>query len=320
MKRALVTGASGFLGSHLIAGLHAAGWQVRALSRRPVAGVAEHHAIDLTQLPLDAKLLDQIDAIFHLATWQPGFGDPALAWRLNVETTEALGNLAQQTDVAHFCFISSAAAMGNALGSPLNEQSDCHPVSLYERSKREAELRLLAIAGLQPLILRPPMISGPGLNGGPLLKMIKLCQQGRFPVFGGRRSMAKPLVHVTDLVDAMLRGEADRVGGEIVLITSGQPHPLGDILDCCAEFLGQAKVTLNLPLLLAQLAATISTPICAMSGRESPLSTARLAMFLADRRFDIAKARKLLGYDPQVTKINDLLVPTFEHLRQSGQL
>lgn len=318
MRSALVTGGSGFLGRHLIDRLKADGWQVRTVGRQRVAKADEHILLDFTQQLPTIDLLKNIDTVFHLAAWQPGSGGSLFAHTLNVEVTEKLGQACAQADATRMIHISSTAAMGNAYGSPVDETSECRPSSMYERTKREAEQRLLAINGLQTAILRPPMIGGPGVTSGPLLKMFRLCQKGRFPVFGSRRDMAKPLIHVTDLVEAMVRSTEINGSNGIYLVTSGQAHELGEMLKICAELLQKENVTVQLPIQLAKAAAAVSTPLFRGIGRESPLSSARLEMYLADRRFNIARARNQLGYEPKFTNTRDILAPTYEHFRAIG--
>lgn len=310
MKRALVTGASGFVGRHLTKRLQVDGWQLRTLGRQPV--VADHVVFDLATQTPEIDDLEGIDTVFHLAAWQPGNGPVDLAQTLNVNATERLGRLAARVGIRRFVFVSSTAAMGNACGNPIDETTLCAPKSHYEVSKYEAEQALMVIDGLDVVILRPPLIAGPGQSRGAIPKMFDLCRKGRFPTFGGRTDMTKPLVHVADLVDAICLAALEDVAGETFIVTSGASHSLDDILRACARLVERDTVTLDLPLPLAQSMAAISTQLFRAIGRESPLSTARLALYLADRRFSIEKARRLLGYRPKITDTMELLQESLE--------
>ena len=319
-RTALVTGASGFVGRHLVQRLLAEGWSVKTAGRRPVSDATSHRKVDLAGEPVPRDLPEGIDTIFHLAAWQPDRSEHGKAWTINVDATTALAESAARHKVRRFIHLSSTAAMGNATGTPIDETTECRPSSIYEVTKREAEQRLLAMEGIEPVILRPPMIAGPGQTGGPLLKMLRLCQKERFPVFDGRVDMAKPLVHVNDLVEALHSATTRDVAHETFLITSGKAHRLGEILETCATLLQRREVTIRLPLAPMSFVAALSTPVFRAFGRESPLSSARLAMFLADRRMCIRKARRLLDYQPRVTDTHELLRSSFDWFVSSGQL
>ena len=321
MKKALVTGASGFVGNHLTKSLISDGWHVRTISRKPIADAPDHHCMDLTKSMPCKSLVADIDCIIHLAAWQPGQGDANLAQSLNTDATRKLGELAAGAGCTSFVFVSSTAAMGNVGSSLINEDSPCSPVSVYETTKRNGELELLNLHheyGLPVTILRPPMIVGAGLESGPILKMARLCQNRRFPIFGGRRQMAKPLIHVADLVTGitLAANKPDCCG--TFLITSGAHHELGEIITAVEQLLGKQRTTLEFPLFAARLAAVLSVPLFKIIGWESPLSPARLDLFMADRRFDISKAKIELGYSPILTNTIEILRPAIEHFRQRG--
>lgn len=312
-RSALVTGATGFVGRHLTTRLVEDGWLVRTIARSSFihTGV-EHIEADLTKLSDFGPLLETIDTVFHCAAWLPGRGDRARARPLNVDVTRDLAMAAAAMGARRFVHLSSTAAMGNTDVSPADESTRCNPSSLYEVTKHQSELALNAIhseIGLATVILRPPMIAGPGLHDGPLVSMIKLMKRGVFPIFGGRRDMAKPLVHVEDLIEAMLRASTKDVSGGTFIITCGVSHTIGDIVDHVAHELKLHRPTVNIPGTIASLAAWVSTPLFAALGRESPLSKARLRMYRANREFDITRAQLELGFSPKFTKLSKLLKP-----------
>jgi nucleoside-diphosphate-sugar epimerase len=209
------------------------------------------------------------------------------------------------------------------MAATVDETTPCQPTSPYEGTKRLAEEGLLELGqrtGLEVVIVRPCLIAGEGQRGGVLLKLFKLCRKGRFPVFGGRLDVQKPLVDVEDvavaLIQAAIRGEP----GAIYLVTSGERHRLGEMLEVAGRLTGNPHPYLAIPLPLARVAALLTTPVARLVGREPPLSPQRLELFLADRAIDIGKARRELGYAPQYRDLKGMLGRTYAWYGLSGQL
>ena len=213
MMRALVTGASGFIGARLVAALAAdPGWAVRALvrptSRRP-SGV-ECVEGDITRPETLTAAVDGVDVVFHLASllkvpWKRAFAT------VNVEGT---ANVAAACAGARrppvLVVVSSLAAAGPApAGRPRREDDPLGPVSRYGRVKRAAEQAAVAAAGAAPVsIVRPPMVFGPGDRGA--LPLFRGAARG-WHFAPGDGSMRMGLVHVDDLAAALIaiaeRGE-----------------------------------------------------------------------------------------------------------------
>ena len=154
----LVTGATGFIGRHLIPFLSAEGWQVyagirnkRAL-KRSVSGVKPFIIGELEDLMDFSESLKGIQAIVHLAARVHIMNDhshdkEAEYQKINVEATKNLAKSAINAGVKRFVFLSSVKAMGDSTPSaePFNESSPCHPIDVYGRSKLDAERNLLDI-------------------------------------------------------------------------------------------------------------------------------------------------------------------------------
>lgn len=239
--RALVTGASGFIGGRLVAALAAdRGWSVRALvrptSRRP-AGV-ECVEGDITRPETLAAAVDGVDVVFHLASllkvpWKQAFAT------VNVEGT---ANVAAACAGAKWppvlVVVSSLAAAGPApAGRPRREDDPPAPVSRYGRVKRAAEQAAVAAARAAPVsIVRPPMVFGAGDRGA--LPLFRGAARG-WHFAPGDGSMRMGLVHVDDLAAALIavaeRGERVPPGADggdgagVYQVAAGEAPTYGEL-------------------------------------------------------------------------------------------
>ena len=336
-KRVLITGATGFVGRHLVHELLAIGAvEIRALVRKPGSFHAlfpEHdERFDIVQGDLSAPdtlegICEGVDCVFHCAALGMSH-DTAKATqedydRINVAGSVALAREALDSGVRRFVHLSSTAAMGVPHDDVVTEASDCLPTDPYQRSKRAGELALKDLLGetsTELIILRPCLVVGAGKDGGELLKLFRLCKKGIFPAFASALQSEKPLVSVKDLVGAMILASENGRLGEIERIHSGIGHPLGKILEAAGELLGKPRTYLKIPLPLARLAAWTTTPLFRLIGRRPPLTPERLSLFLASRKIDISKAENELGYSPKDRDPLQILRPAHEHYRRTGQL
>jgi nucleoside-diphosphate-sugar epimerase len=199
--RIVVTGAAGFIGSHVTEALAAAGHDVVGVDRAPGTG---HVRMDLAEAA--PPQLDGADAVVHLAG-RPGVrrsADPA-TWRDNVETTRRLlvacGNLPKRPRVV---LASSSSVYGSA-GRPCTEDDDTRPESPYGHSKKEAE-RLARESGLHTVVLRYFSVYGPRQRPDMAFHrfIAAMLSGAEVPVFGDG-SQARAFTFVDDVVDATVR-------------------------------------------------------------------------------------------------------------------
>lgn len=202
---ALVTGASGFVGSHLVARLISRGDGVRALVRRPdgalVAAGTECVIGDLRNADAVRQATRTIDTVYHIAAVTPG-GNGDL-WETNVEGTRTLLRACISSGVRRVVFLSSVAAYRPPLAAAIDEHSPTGGLELYGRSKAEAETIVRAIGGdqLEHVILRPCQIYGSGDRSGYTERLLSVLS-GRY-VLVGRGMPRFCLVHIDDVVDAI---------------------------------------------------------------------------------------------------------------------
>jgi len=262
----LVTGANGFVGRHLVRELLRRGRPVRALVRRPEAASDLREAgADLAPGRLeDAASLETasrgIECVVHLAALlaSPRARD---FHRVNAEGTARLLDASVRGGARAFLLVSSLAASGPSRPErPVEDSDPPRPVSHYGRSKRAAEEILLARRDrIRALVLRPPLIYGPGDRG--LLPFFRCVAAGWKPLVG--RVEAVSLVHVDDLVAALVAAlEGDLPTGSVHHVSGDETPSPGALMDEMARALAARPRALRVPsplllpvALLADLAA-----------------------------------------------------------------
>jgi nucleoside-diphosphate-sugar epimerase len=322
----LVTGATGFVGAHLVRWLLEHGVSAPRCLARPGSDRSS-----LSGLPVDWREADLarpaslegacqgVEVVYHCAcavrgTFAAGPAAEAAFRSVNVEGTLALATEALRCGVRRFVHVSSTAAMGSPPGGVVDESTPCQPTTPYGRSKRDAELGLLdlfATQGLPVVILRPCLVTGPGRRNPELARLFALCRRGLFPLIGGKASQRKPLVHVADVAQALELAARSGRPGEIYLITSGEPYALEQVVAMASDLVGGPRRQLRVPLPLARATAALGDVL----GRlriQLPLTGARLRLLLADRELRIDKARRELGYEPRFSELRGLLASGLE--------
>jgi nucleoside-diphosphate-sugar epimerase len=187
-----------------------------------------------------------------------------LYYKVNVNATVQLANLAVKSGVKRFVFVSSVKAGGSPpLGTCANEKDLKNTEDVYGKTKRESELKLLEIGQVSDMhvsIIRPSLVYGPNVKGN-LQLMLSGIEKGWFPPLpetGNRRSM----IHVDDLVRAILLvAEDKRANGEIFIATDGTPYSSREIYDAMCKILGKPASKWSVPKALFDIASLASPRI-----------------------------------------------------------
>jgi nucleoside-diphosphate-sugar epimerase len=234
MSRVLVTGASGFIGSAVVAALARDGHTVRAAVRRPHLSFPD--GVEVVQHPDLAEafdwqpLLQDVDQVVHLAGIAHTRGADAAAYdRVNRLATARLAAAAALARIEHFVFVSSIRAQsGPAADHALTEHDPPAPTEIYGRSKLAAE-EAVRDSGVPFTILRPVLLYGPGVKGN--LALLARAAATRWPLpvkdFGNRRS----LLGIDNFISALafVLATPATIGETYVVADPGIPPRLSDV-------------------------------------------------------------------------------------------
>ena len=296
--RVLVTGANGFVGSALCPHLAELGHEVVPVVRRQGSIVDEVIVHDAESWK---AALNGCDSVIHLAArahvMQDQERDPLQAFRANnVDTTIKLANRAVEAGVRRFVFMSTIKVNGEetAPGCSFRPDGPVDPKDPYAISKWEAEQGLFEIAkrtGLEVVIIRPPLVYGPGVKGN-FASLVKWVQNGTPLPLGAihnRRSMIAldNLVNFTVLcadIDASPNAKA-----QVFLVSDGEDVTTAELLQKVAKAYGFSNYLFSVPVGLIRLAARLM-------GKSSPADR-----LLGSLVIDDSKARQMLGWHPQVS-------------------
>jgi len=268
--RVLVTGATGFVGRHLCPLLaeqgHVVTAAVRVVPEQAVQGVGP--IVQVGEISPDTDWQDALsaqDVVIHMAARthvmnESGPESEALYEQINVGGTAALAKAAASAGVRRLIFLSSVKALGESSGeTPLTEETGAAPEDAYGRTKREAEKELLRIAettGLEAVILRPPLIYGPGVKGN-LLSLFRACDKG-LPLPLRQIHNRRTLVYLGNLTDAILQClDHPGAGNEIFLVSDGEAVSTPDLIRHICQNLGRSSRLLPFPVWCLHLAGKI---------------------------------------------------------------
>lgn len=273
---ALLTGASGFIGSHLAEDLLAKGFRVRALVRTSSSlKWLKGLELELAYGSFDdqsslAEAVKGADYIFHIAAAKSGSRDRI--FHDNVEATVSLARAAVENapGIRRFVFSSSQAAAGpsGCLEEPRCESHQCLPISDYGRSKLEAERQLRTLAEQMPLtIIRPPTVYGP--RDSDVLLYFQWINRGLALLPGFKKRYAQ-LIFVGDLTEGMIAAARSAAAtGKTYFLSHPQSYSWQEISWAIARSLDKKTLPLRIPLGLAHLAALLAEGGAMMVGKDS---------------------------------------------------
>jgi len=315
-RRILITGAGGFVGQALTAALDSSGGDWIAATRKASTQFDGRQVVvgDIGANTDWSAALRDIDCVIHLAArthvLHDDSSDPLAAYReINRHGTAVLAQQAAAAGVRRLVFLSSIKVNGEATaGHPFSERDTPRPEDAYGVTKREAEDALHAVAsttGLETVVLRPPLVYGPGVKGN-FLRLLRLVECGMplpFASIGNRRS----LIYVDNLVDALITCiDAPAARGKTYLVSDGEDCSTPALIAGIAAAMGKPSRLWPCPASLLNLGATLI-------GRR-----AEALRLTGSLQIDAGSLRRELGWNPRYTLDQGLseTVQWYHHRRQ----
>ncbi len=297
--RTLITGGTGFIGSALIARLQAEGLHPLGTCR---GTSLNQRCVSAPPLEADgdwSHLLTGIDTVVHTAArvhvMRDTSSNPLDAFRaVNVTGSLNLARQAASAGVRRLVFISSVKVNGEEIrhGRPFAAENDLAPEDAYGISKAEAEVGLKAITaktGMEFVIIRPPLVYGPGVKGN-FAAMMRAVTRGVPLPFGAVTDNRRSLVGLDNLVDLVVTCiDHPAAANQTFMVSDGEDLSTADLLRRLGVAMGKPARLLNIPPALLGAAA-------AMIGKR-----AIAQRLLGSLQVDISHTCRTLGWKPPIS-------------------
>ena len=325
--KVLVTGGTGFIGSHLVDRLVERGESVRCLVRRTSnLRYLKHAEVELVYGGLDEtadweEALSDVKTIYNVAglTFARRRRD---YFAVNHRGTEAIltAALKRRGQIKKFVQVSSLAATGPGRnGRPVSEDSTPMPITAYGWSKLMGEEAVRAASDMIPItVVRPPAVYGP--RDYALYELFKTIGRGLSPMIG-RYDKQVSLVHVSDLVDGMiLAGDSEASRGRAYFISSEEVYSWSAVADLVAKAMGRRARSFAIPRPVALGIAVAAEAVAALTGKP-PVINRDKVKDLSQKCWgcSIERAQRELGYRQQVS-LEEGLRNTIDWYRREGWL
>jgi len=305
--KVLVTGGTGFTGSHLVKKLLKKGSEVKVLAR-PTSNTAFLKELGAEVVPGDITDRDSVDQavkdtnkVFNIAAaYREAKLPEASYWAVNLEGTKNIIRACIKYSISRLVHCSTIGVVSSVDKPPSDESSPYSPDDIYQQSKCAAEkevLRSVREEGLPASVIRPCAIYGPGDLR--LLKMFRMIAKKRFYILGSGKALYH-MVYIDDLVSGfILASEKNNSIGEVFIIGGPEYTSLNKLSRIIAKEFEVKPPGIHLPFKPIEILSVLMEYAYRPFKKEPPLYRRRIAFFKKDRAFDISKAKRMLSYRPK---------------------
>jgi nucleoside-diphosphate-sugar epimerase len=319
-KKYLITGATGFIGSHLAKDLAEKGESIKCLVRRSslkaavqfLSGLgAELVTGDLTDEKSLGEAVKGVDTVFHLGGGGRIDTPEDVCFRINVDgTRNLLEACLRQGDVERFIHVSTCGVMGDIQNPPADESYPYQPENMaYSRAKTDAEKVALSFKDRIPVtVIRFPMVYGTPLIDGdlsqiegvtPMSMIFSAVQKGQWVYFGDGMTLTHG-IHVHDIVRGLELAAEKGKTGEVYILADEKAVPMKTLVEISARALNVPAPRRHIPLPMAMALALLMESAARLTRRKPMLTRELVRGFAATRAFDTSKARCELGFHPEI--------------------
>ena len=310
----LITGAGGFIGSHIVTEQLSLGRRVRALDV-DLSGISqvvhpnlERIECDFTDPAAQNEALRGVDLVVHLASAHLDVSLPEETyWRVNVHSLPGFLESCRNADVKRFVHVSSVGVYGQIRTPPADEDSPCQPELLYERTKYAGELevnRFFKETGFPIVIIRPAWVYGPGCQR--TRRLFRSIEKKRFLFVGDGMTM-RHCVYIDDFVNAIeLAATQEAAVGRTYVIGDDAPVTLKTLIGEISKISNVRAPGLHVPVWVMNGLGLLAEIAFSPLRREPPISRRTLMFFVGNTAFDTSRARRELGFAPRYTLADGL--------------
>ncbi|MCL5771805.1 MAG: NAD-dependent epimerase/dehydratase family protein [Actinobacteria bacterium] len=313
----LVTGATGFTGSHLVKRLlEDKNNEIRVIVRNEKKAEwlkeigVEVIVADITDKEAVFNAVKGMDKVFHVAAaYREAGKDDSYYWNINYNGSKYIFDACLEYNIKRLVHTSTIGLVSSVKNPPSNEEEPYSPGDVYQNSKCEAEKEALRYArekGLPVSIVRPAAIYGPGDLR--MLKMFKMIAEKKWIFFGNGKAFLH-MVYIDDLIDGyLLCSEKQEAIGEVFIIGGEKYVTLNKLSALIANEFKVKPPSIHLPYKPMEALAVIVEKIWKLLKikKQPPIYKRRVSFFKKNRAFSIEKAKKLLGYNPKIDLVTGI--------------